>query len=171
MWLCGVLHLAVRRLCTRWVGVRRRYEIIGSSACASHSWRRRGVAVGGNSRSWPSWELSLRHHRCLGLHQSVFYRANQVRGEDGSRVHRPSNWLLPRLEHFLHALSCRIINDSVGFHERFEEISAEIQRVWRANILHNRVEDVESGQLLTWCRLTVRQRFASLKDLRTLYEP
>lgn len=159
MLLCWILQLAVRRLCT--VGIRMRLvvEVIGGSVCTSHSRWRRGFAVGRHPRSRPSRELSLRHHSRLCPHQGVFYRTDQVGREDGSRVHRSRNRLLPRLEHLFHPLACGIVDDRVGFHEGFKEVSAEIQRIWRANILHDRVEDVECGQFLAWSRLAVGQRF------------
>ena len=99
----------------------------GRTARASASRRRRGISVRRHGGSGSTRKLlCLRHHGSFRLHQCVLYRADQIRGEDRPSIHRPSNRLLPCLQHLFHPSSGAVVDDSVGLHECLEEVSAEV---------------------------------------------
>jgi hypothetical protein len=111
---------------------------------------------GGASRPWPSaWECLLctrvllisSHSVCPSLEQRVLYGPGCIERKDGPFVDRVGNRSLPCLEHLLHLASHGVVERGVRLHEGGEELAAEVERVWRADVLDDGVEQVQGRQL------------------------
>lgn len=59
-----------------------------------------------------------------------------------ARVHRLGHRHLPRPQQAFHVLACVLIHDKIGVHEGSVEVATNVDGVWRANILNNRIKDV-----------------------------
>jgi hypothetical protein len=59
------------------------------------------------------------------------------------------------------------INGEVGLHEGLVELGSEEECIWRADILDNRVEDVDRGEFLVSGRLVSRQQRLRLEFATT----
>lgn len=73
--------------------------------------------------------------------------------EDGPSVHRLRHRLLPCFKQTFHGLASSLVGDKEGVHECAIEIASEVNRVGSADVLDNRVEDIESRELPFWTRL------------------
>lgn len=84
------------------------------------------------------------NERGLGLDQGVLNWTCEFRWEHGSRVHRTGHRLFPGLQHLIHLSPNTGINQSICFHEGRVELPTKEQGIWRADILDDGIEDVES---------------------------
>lgn len=83
-----------------------------------------------------------------GLDKSIFNRSGHFREEHRACIYGPRHRFLPRLQHFLHLPANVVIHECICFHEGREQLSTEEQRVWCADILDNRVEEVKRWEFL-----------------------
>ena len=83
----------------------------------------------------------------MDLVDSIFDVGGDVGREDGTGVHRLGHGLLPCSEQTLHGLASSLVDDQVCVHEGAVEVTSEVNRVGSADVLDNRVEDVESREL------------------------
>ena len=81
--------------------------------------------------------------RCLRFDERVLDRPDHLRWEHGSLVHGPRDWFLPGLEHAFHGSAHVSIHESISFHVRAVQTTAEIDSIWCSNVLHYRVQDVK----------------------------
>lgn len=80
------------------------------------------------------------------LDKSILNWPCSLWAEHRPRVHGSGYWFLPCLEHLVHLPPCAIINGGVCVHESRVEAAAKVDCVGGANVLDNRVEEVEGGQ-------------------------
>jgi len=86
----------------------------------------------------------------FGLDQGIFDRACDFRGEYGSCIHRAWDWFFPSLEHLVHLPSYIVVDKGICLHKGRIKLTTKEEGIWRANILDNGIEDVESREFL--CR-------------------
>jgi hypothetical protein len=94
------------------------------------------------------WQALVLQGCSLCFDKSVLDRPHDLRWEDGTLVQGARHGFFPSLEHAFHGSAYAAVDQSVGVHERAVQAFAEIDRVGSAYVLHNRVQDVECGQLL-----------------------
>lgn len=87
------------------------------------------------------------------LQKSVLDGPHNIWRKDGCCVDGSRHRLLPRLQHFLELLSSPLIDRGVHIHERLVEVFTKIQRVGRADILDDGVQQIGSWQLSLGRRL------------------
>lgn len=114
-------------------------------------WRSGCRAIGRGRSASPAEQLLLRPHLLLlrlqsrspRLDQGGLDRPNRVGGKDRSFVYRTRHGLLPRLQHLLHLSTGRIVDRGIGVHERLVQILAEEQGVGSADVLHDRIQQID----------------------------
>jgi hypothetical protein len=74
---------------------------------------------------------------CTKLSQGVLDVLRHVGLEHRTRVHGLGHRHLPRLQQAFHVFSGALVHDQIGVHEGPVEVTANIDRVWGADILDN----------------------------------
>lgn len=87
---------------------------------------------------------------CSGLcfDECILDRPDDFGREYRPLVHGSGDGLLPGLEHALHGSPYVAVDQSVCFHVCAVQAASEVDRVRRADVLHNGVKDVQGRQLL-----------------------
>lgn len=136
--------------CLSAIGIRIRRSLVttGCTWAASHSWRRGSVSMGHHDGPLSVSHESLWHACRPCFHQGILDGPDEFVRENGPRVHRARYRILPRSQHLLHLLADARVHHGIRLHKRLEEIAAKVERVRRADILHNRVQHVQSRKLL-----------------------
>lgn len=91
---------------------------------------------------WPNLLLS-----CAEFSQCILYVLCHVGLKHRARVHRLGDRHLPRPQQAFHVLACVLIHHEIGVHEGSVKVATNVDGVGRANILNNRIKDVEGWKL------------------------
>jgi hypothetical protein len=103
-----------------------------------HLWWRRGVLEASR------WQTLMLQGGRLRFDKCIFDRSYHLRREDRALVHGPGHGFLPSFEHAFHSSAHIAVHESVGFHIRAIETATKVDSIGRSNILHYRVQNVES---------------------------
>ena len=74
--------------------------------------------------------------RSLCLDECVLNGPDHLGWEHRSLVHRSRDWFLPGLEHAFHGSAYVSIHESISFHVRAVQTTAEIDSIWCSDVLH-----------------------------------
>lgn len=132
---------------------------------------------------WPAWRscgstatadnvllapgLLLLESRGSRLDQSAFNVSCNLRSENGPGIQGPRHGFLPSLEHLIQLPAGLRVNQGVGIHEGLIHVAAQEKSVGSAYILDDRVDYIQSGQLLRRRSLQSMIRSCSTKRLQT----
>lgn len=111
--------------------------------------------------------LLLLESRGSRLDKGAFNVSCNLRSENWPGIQGPRNGFLPRLKHLIQLPAGLRVDQGVGIHEGLIHIAAQEKSVGSAYILDNRVDYIQSGQLLSRRSLQSTIRSRSSKWLQT----